>query len=105
MKFADWKRCFTDLDICQIHDDYVHTSINVSQKNHEQNFNFVKVNVSKQGEYFFSVVQKSARFYTQNDKYSYSFARVCVLKNNSTDGSLNLEYITGEYGGKRDIDI
>lgn len=88
MKLADWKKYFSNLDVCQIHDEYVHTSIRLAQKNKQQNFNYIKVQIQKEGEYFFSVVQKHKRFFKENEDlhYKYSYARLFVLKNKPDGG-------------------
>ncbi len=56
MSLKDFRSIFSELEVSQIHDDYIYTSINVSQTDDRNPFNVVEFEILKEGEYFISVV-------------------------------------------------
>ncbi|EAR84269.2 calpain family cysteine protease (macronuclear) [Tetrahymena thermophila SB210] len=100
MSYDDFRKYFTDAQICYVHDDFEYASIRAQSA--AKQAKFFKVKIPQRGRYFFAINQKSKRKYPkdQQKEFKYSTATLLVAKQES-DGTF--KYIEGQQREDREV--
>mmetsp|Transcript_32004 Transcript_32004/g.28993 ORF Transcript_32004/g.28993 Transcript_32004/m.28993 type:complete len:246 (+) Transcript_32004:1190-1927(+) len=90
MKFEDFLKYFSDIQICKCHDDYKYNV--VKSKTDETHAVYFKVRINKTGHYYLTVNQDSKRKYLPRENYRYS--DFCIVFGRDL-GNGKYEYVEG----------
>lgn len=70
MDYKNFCKYFSDVQVCYFHDGYRYSAIKFQSENNDKTY--LKFELVKSGEYYFSVNQKNRRFFPLSIKYRYS---------------------------------
>jgi len=87
MSFELFKHIYSDTQICMVHDDYIYTSCEIRSK--KKKAVYLEIEVEEEGQYYFTVLQRSFRKMWDTHGYDYSRGTIVLAKKNND----NFEFI------------
>jgi hypothetical protein len=78
MDFEDFKKYFSDIQLCLYKDSHQYTSFRTKCRNNKAEY--ITMTVYQPGQYYITINQESKRKYDRNSPYKYSMARIVIGK-------------------------
>ena len=92
MDFVDFKKYFSDMQICYYHDDYKYSS-HLFEGNHKSDEFYVRIRIPTPGMYYISLNQTSKRMFPKSAGYEYSPLTLVLAQVTPTGEFLHIDGI------------
>ena len=97
MSFDDFRKYFSDVQICRVHDDYKYSAHRFTvEANHAS---YIRFTIHEKGHYYITINQKSKRHFLESENYQYSDVFLIIGRENGQD----FEYVQGIQRADREV--
>lgn len=96
IQWEDFCKYFSDVQVCRCHDDYHYSSFKLTKTN-PKHATYVRFTLPEDGYYYFTINQKSKRFFPAG----YQYGDVCLIVGKEDNG--NYEYVEGIKKNDREV--
>ena len=91
IEIGDFRRFFTDMQICYFKDGYEYSSMKV--QSNSKHATLIEMKVTEASDYYISINQESKRMYADNGAYQYSNCKLLVAK---VEGHQKFRWVAGK---------